>query len=223
MVAFRQAWPSMLVGFLSLAPLAALLFGCAGRLDLPWFWAYLGVWAVSAVVGPLVTDPTLLSERLHPGPGAKDPVFTLLMGPLFVLPFIVAGLDVRFHWSSVTSATVRALGLAVVATGLAVTMWALAVNRFFSSVIRIQTERGHRVISSGPYRWVRHPGYAAAPLVFVGMGYALGSRWEALAAVPLMLGVLRRTIREDRVLHDELPGYRDYAAKVRYRLLPGVW
>lgn len=219
----RRALPSMLVGFASLVPLGAVLFGCAGRLDLPWFWAYLAVWAASAVVGPLVADPTLLSERLHPGPGAKDAGFTVLFAPVLLVPFAVAGLDVRFRWSEAASTTVRVVGLTAVVVGLAVMVWAIAVNRFFSSVIRIQTDRGHRVVTDGPYRWVRHPAYAAAPFVFVGTGFALGSRWAALAAVPILLGVLRRTIQEDRVLREELPGYRDYAAKVRHRLLPGVW
>ena len=218
-----RALPGMLVGFVSLVPLAAVLFGCAGRLDLPWFWAYLAAWAASAVVGPLVADPTLLEERIHPGPGAKDAAFTALFLPLSLMPFVVAGLDVRFHWSDAVSTTVRVLGLGAVVAGLAVMIWAIAVNRFFSSVIRIQTDRGHHVVTGGPYRWVRHPGYAAAPFLFVGTGFALGSRWAALAAVPMLLGVLRRTTQEDRVLREELPGYCDYAAKVPYRLLPGVW
>ena len=213
----------MVVGFASLVPLGAVLFGCAGRVDLPWFWAYLAVWAASAVVGPLVADPTLLSERLHPGPGAKDAGFTVLFVPVLLVPFVVAGLDVRFHWSATVSTTARAVGLASVVVGLAVMVWAIAANRFFSSVIRIQTDRGHRVVTTGPYRWVRHPAYAAAPFVFVGTGFALGSRWAALAAAPVLLGVLRRTIQEDRVLRAELPGYVDYAQKVPYRLVPGVW
>lgn len=219
----RPALPSMLVGFASLVPLGVVLFGCAGRLDLPWFWAYLAVWAASAVVGPLVADPGLLAERLHPGPGAKDLLFTALFVPLSLVQFAVVGLDVRLHWSDAVSTTARVLGLAAVVAALAVMIWAIAVNRFFSSVIRIQTDRGHQVVTGGPYRWVRHPAYAAAPFLFVGTGFALGSRWAALAAVPLLLGVLRRTVQEDRVLREELPGYRDYAAKVPHRLVPGVW
>ena len=97
------------------------------------------------------------------------------------------------------------------------------VNRFFSSVVRIQHERGHYVVTAAPYRWVRHPGYAGAILATVTSGVALGS-WLSLAvavlAVPL---ILWRTIGEDRLLRDQLPGYRDYAAQVWYRLIPGLW
>jgi protein-S-isoprenylcysteine O-methyltransferase Ste14 len=204
--------------------LGALLFGCAGRFDLPMFWAYLGVWTASVLVSIWLVDPTLITERMRPGPGAKDYGLTLAFLPLSVGQFIVAGLDVgRFHWSDSVPPVVQAIGLLAVGAALAVFVWASVVNRFFSSVIRIQTERGHRVITSGPYRVVRHPAYAVAPLLFVGTGLALGSWLAALAGLPLELFVLRRTIHEDRVLRQELEGYAAYAQRVRYRLIPGVW
>ncbi len=220
----RGRWAGMLVGLVFLVPIGLLLFASAGRRDLPWFWAYLATWASSAIFGPLVADPSLLRERLHPGPGAKDALSTALFAPLVAGQFLVAGLDVgRFHWSDAVSTTGHALGLLLVVVALAVSLWAINVNRFFSSVIRIQTDRGHRVVTSGPYRYVRHPAYAVSPLLFVGTGLALGSWLAVLTSVPLLLGVLRRTVEEDRVLHEELEGYRAYADKVPYRLLPGVW
>jgi protein-S-isoprenylcysteine O-methyltransferase Ste14 len=206
------------------ALIGALLFGCAGRWDLPMFWAYLGVWTASALVGPLVVDPSLIKERLRPGPGGKDYARTIAFLPLGLGQFIVAGLDVgRFHWSDTVPPAVQVIGLLATTAALAVVVWASAVNRFFSSVIRIQTDRGHHVVTSGPYRFVRHPAYAVSLFLFVGSGLALGSWLSALIGLFLFFPVLRRTTHEDRVLREQLAGYAAYAEKVRYRLFPGVW
>jgi protein-S-isoprenylcysteine O-methyltransferase Ste14 len=202
----------------------ALLFGCAGRWDLPTFWAYLGVWALSILVGSLVADPTLARERLRPGPGGKDYGTVFGVVPLWLGQSALAGLDVgRFHWSDTVPLPVQVAGLVSMAGALALVTWAVAVNRFFSTVIRIQADRGHHLITSGPYAYVRHPGYAACPFLFIGGGLALGSWLAALLGAVLFLPMLRRTVVEDRTLHERLPGYADYAQKVRYRLLPGVW
>lgn len=214
----------VVAGLLFVAGLGAVLFAAAGRRDLPMFWAYLGIWAASAVIGPLVVDPSLIRERLRPGPGGKDYAQTLAFVPLGLAQFVTAGLDVgRFHWSDGVPRTIQVVGLIATASAFAVGLWAQAVNRFFSSVIRIQTERGHHVVTTGPYRFVRHPAYAVSPLLFVGTGLALGSWLAALIGLGLFLGVLRRTAEEDRTLRAELDGYAAYAAKVRYRLFPGVW
>jgi protein-S-isoprenylcysteine O-methyltransferase Ste14 len=204
--------------------LGAILFGCAGRWDLPMFWAYLGVWIASGVVGALVSDPTLMKERLRPGPGGQDYVIMVLMIPLWLGQFIVAGLDVgRFHWSDTVPLAVQIIGLLAMAAGLAVMVWAVAVNRFFSSVIRLQTDRGHQLVTSGPYGYVRHPAYAVWPFIAIGGGLALGSWLAALIGLLLVLPVLRRATLEDRFLREHLEGYAAYAQRVRYRVLPGVW
>jgi protein-S-isoprenylcysteine O-methyltransferase Ste14 len=188
------------------------------------FWAYLGVWAASVVVGPLVMDPTLIQERLRPGPGGKDRARTIAFVPLWLGQHVVGALDVgRFHWSDTVPPAAQVIGLLAMAAALAVVLWASAVNRFFSSVIRIQTDRGHHLITSGPYRFVRHPAYAFTPLLFVGTGLALGSWIATLMSLLLIVWLLRRTAQEDRVLLEELEGYAAYARKVRYRLFPGVW
>jgi protein-S-isoprenylcysteine O-methyltransferase Ste14 len=109
------------------------------------------------------------------------------------------------------------------AAAVAIVTWAVAANRFFSSVIRIQTDRGHHLITSGPYRFVRHPAYAAAPCLFAGGGIALGSWLAALIGLLLVFPILRRAAQEDRVLRDQLEGYAAYAEKVRWRVFPGVW
>jgi protein-S-isoprenylcysteine O-methyltransferase Ste14 len=202
----------------------AILFGCAGRWDLPMFWALLGVWAVAVLVAMLVIDPGLIRERSRPGPGGKDYATLILVSLLWLGQFVVAGLDVgRYHWSDGVPIAVQVIALVATAAGAAVLVWAEAVNRFFSSVIRIQTERGHHVITTGPYRYLRHPGYAASPFLLIGGGLVLGSWLAALIGVIMSLAILRRTGPEDRLLHEQLEGYADYARKVRYRLIPGVW
>jgi protein-S-isoprenylcysteine O-methyltransferase Ste14 len=207
-----------------LALLGAILFGCAGRIDLRMFWAFLGVWAIAIVVGLLVADPTLIQERMRPGPGGEDYATVILFTPLWLGQSVVAGLDVgRYHWSDGVPPAVQVIALLAMAAGMAVVVWAEAVNRFFSSVIRIQSERGHHVITTGPYRYLRHPGYASSPLIFIGGGLALGSWLAALIGLFLVLPLVRRTAQEDRILHEQLEGYAAYAQQVRYRLFPGVW
>jgi protein-S-isoprenylcysteine O-methyltransferase Ste14 len=202
----------------------ALLFGCAGRWDLPMFWAYLGVWAGTLLVAVPAVDPTLIQERIRPGPGGKDYVTAIVLTPLWLGQSVVAALDVgRHHWSDTVPVAVQLLALLVMAAGAAVTVWAEVVNRFFSPVIRIQTERGHHVITTGPYRYLRHPGYAAGTLLFFSGAVVLGSWLGILIGLSMIPPILVRTIREDRILREQLEGYAAYAEKVRYRLLPGVW
>ena len=188
------------------------------------FWIYLGIWIVSIGVAVFVVDPTLIQERIRPGPGGRDYATAIALTPLWLGQCVVTGLDVgRYHWSDNVPPVVQVIAMLAMAAGLAVVVWAEAVNRFFSSVIRIQTERGHHVITSGPYRYLRHPGYAACLFVFAGGGLALGSWLAALIGVLMVLPILRRTVVEDRLLHEQLEGYTAYAQKVRYRVFPGVW
>jgi protein-S-isoprenylcysteine O-methyltransferase Ste14 len=204
--------------------MAAVLFGCAGRLDLPMFWAYSAVWTAATVVGSFLIDPSLVKERMRPGPGGRDYLTLAVAGPGWLGQMIVAGLDVgRYHWSDTVPPVVQTIALAAVAAALAVAIWASAVNRFFSSVIRIQADRGHQLVTGGPYRYVRHPAYAVCPFLLVGSGLALGSWLAGLIGLLLCFVILRRTALEDRILREQLDGYAAYAEKVRYRLLPGVW
>jgi protein-S-isoprenylcysteine O-methyltransferase Ste14 len=219
MVAF-----ALLSGVVFVALTGAILFGCAGRWDLPLFWAYLVVWTAACLVGPLVVDPTLIKERLRPGPGGQDYALPILFVPLWLGQHVVAGLDVgRCHFSDTVPPAVQVIGLVATAGALAVMLWAQAVNPFFSGVIRIQTDRGHRLVQSGPYRYVRHPAYASAPFLLTGGGLALGSWLAALIGLLLVLPIVRRTVLEDRILCEQLEGYAAYAQQVRYRLIPGVW
>ncbi|MBX5054769.1 isoprenylcysteine carboxylmethyltransferase family protein [Rhizobium lentis] len=203
---------------------AAALFASAGTIALPGFWAYLAIIAVVMIVSFAALDPDLLRERMRPG-GEKPPISLRVFSLVLFLHWIVAGLDRgRFHWSDNVPDWLQGVCLFTVAAGYALALWAMRVNRFFSSVIRIQADRGQHVVSTGPYAFVRHPGYTAGFLIIAASGPALGS-WLAAALVVLfsLPFLLYRTITEDRILRAELIGYSDYAARVQWRLLPGIW
>jgi protein-S-isoprenylcysteine O-methyltransferase Ste14 len=203
---------------------AAALFAAAGTVAIPGFWAYLAIFAVVMIVSFAALDPDLLRERMRPG-GEKPPLALRVFSLVLFAHWIVAGLDRgRFHWSDDVPGWLQGICLFTVAAGYALALWAMRVNRFFSSVIRIQTDRGQHVITSGPYAFVRHPGYTAGILIIAASGPALGS-WLAAALVVIfsLPFLLYRTITEDRFLQVELAGYSDYAAQVRWRLVPGIW
>ena len=136
---------------------------------------------------------------------------------------LVAGLDALFGWSTSFSLTLKILALMIILTGFALTTYALVENRFFSSMVRIQTDRGHQVVSSGPYRWMRHPGYTGGILTYLATPIFLDSNWAFLASLVITILLIVRTALEDRTLQTELAGYNEYAEEVRFRLLPGVW
>ena len=144
-------------------------------------------------------------------------VYVGLYGPLAFC--IVIGLDRRWQWSPPLQLT----ALIVVASGMAFAIWAFVANQFFSAVVRIQKDRGHAVVTSGPYRFVRHPGYAGGALSYVAAPVMLGTLWALIPAAPLIAALVVRTALEDRTLRDELAGYAEYTQKVCYRLVPGIW
>ena len=200
------------------------LFGSAGTFGIAVFWIYLAILAAIFVASFLWLDPDLARERMRPG-GKKPPLALQLFSGVMVLHWIIAGLDRgRFHWSDTLPLWLQALGLLALAGSYAFCIWAMHVNRFFSSVVRIQTDRGQHVVSTGPYAVIRHPGYLAGIVVMLASGIALGS-WIAAAflAITTLPFLLYRAITEDRILQAELPGYRDYAQRVRWRLIPGLW
>jgi protein-S-isoprenylcysteine O-methyltransferase Ste14 len=208
---------------LFLVAAAAALFGSAGTVAIASFWIYLAILAVVIIISFAALDPDLLRERMRPG-GKKSPLSMRLFSLVVFVHWIVAGLDRgRFHWSDDVPGWLQGICLFTVAAGYALALWAMRVNRFFSSVIRIQTDRGQHVVTTGPYSFVRHPGYVAGVLITAASGPALGS-WLAGALVIFSLPyVLYRAITEDRMLQVELAGYSDYAARVRWRLVPGIW
>ena len=201
-----------------------LLFGSAGTFLIPAFWLYLAILTAVFIVSFVMLDPELLHERMRPG-GNPLPFGVMLATLVFSLHWVVAGFDRgRFHLSDTVPLPLQAVGFFVFAAGQVLAFWAMRVNRFFSSIVRIQSDRGQYVVTAGPYAFVRHPGYAAGILVIAASGIALGS-WFAVAFVLAanVPFILRRLIVEDRVLRAQLAGYEDYAERVRWRLLPGIW
>jgi protein-S-isoprenylcysteine O-methyltransferase Ste14 len=207
------------------AILAGLFVSCAGRWDLPWFWALLGIHTVGMGISMWLMDPELKKERLKLGRrGGNDRSMRAMIMPFVLLHLVVAALDVgRFGWSGNVGLAVHVAGTLGYCAGLGLAVWAMAVNRFFAPVVRLQTERGHHVISTGPYAFVRHPGYLGFVLALVGEAFMLGSYWALLPVAGAVLVVLRRTWMEDRFLHESLAGYVEYARNVRWRLAPTVW
>jgi len=210
------------VAFLVLAAVA--LFASAGTVAILTYWIYLAIFAAVFVASFLWLDPDLARERMRPG-GKKPPLALRLISAVLFVHWIIAGLDHgRFHWSDTVPARLQWTALIALAAGYAFCLWAMRVNRFFSSIVRIQNDRGQVVITTGPYAIIRHPGYLAGIIIMIASGPALNS-WIAttmlmVCALPFLL---HRVITEDRVLLAELPGYRDYAERVRWRLLPGIW
>jgi len=200
------------------------LFPAAGRTDLPWFWAYIGVNTAYAAAGFLFLDPELIKERFRPAEAGHDRWLVQIETLLALTHYVVAGLDAgRFHWSETVPAWTRGIAFAVLASCFAATFWSMKVNPFFSSVIRLQEDRGHRVICDGPYTIVRHPGYLFILLILATSGPVLGSWWSCVPTGVVAVLIIRRTILEDRFLLAQLAGYPVYARQVRYRLVPRLW
>jgi protein-S-isoprenylcysteine O-methyltransferase Ste14 len=210
---------------ISLAITAVCLFGPAGRLNWSNAWVLLGLSLVAGLFFTIGRSPELTAERRNIKAGKTwDKVIvtiTVLLGPMAM--WITAGLDDRFQWSNEMFPLAFTTGVAVAMLGAALIVWAMRSNRFFSSVVRIQKDRGHTVVSDGPYRFIRHPGYAGMSAFTLATPLILGSYWAFAPAAGTAAIILLRTALEDRTLHDELDGYTDYASKVRFRLLPGIW
>jgi protein-S-isoprenylcysteine O-methyltransferase Ste14 len=212
-----------------IAVMGALLFVPAGTLHWPAAWIYLGTVAILGLAcGTWLakTDPALLAERMHPmmqkDQPAADKIFMLVFGLVALIWFVTIGLDARMHASHVPF-TLQALGLAMLLVSTGFVMWVMRANSFASPVVKLQTERGHRVVSTGPYAFVRHPMYSGSLLFFVGAPLLLGSWWGvAMAPLFALLFAVRAKI-EERALIAGLPGYADYTKQVQYRLLPGFW
>jgi len=219
-------------GFVVVTALPALiLFLAAGRVDWWEAWAMIGVLAVTTVASRVImfrTHPELALERARWMEDRNTKEWDKRLMPMVALygpalMWLVAGLDKRWNASPPLAIELEIAAFAGVILGYAFSTWAFLANKFFSAVVRIQTERGHTVVSTGPYRWVRHPGYAGGLIGYWLTPLALGALWTFLPAVLTGLAVIARTALEDRTLQNELTGYREYAAQVRYRLLPGVW
>jgi protein-S-isoprenylcysteine O-methyltransferase Ste14 len=204
------------------------LFLGSGRLNWSWAWVFLGIGLISLSINAvfmLRTSPETIAERGKPKE-VKDWDKLVggawLIGQYFLMP-IIAALDIRFNWTGELAIPWHVLGAVVYALSLGLTGWAMITNAFFSTAVRIQADRGQQVCRSGPYHFVRHPGYVGFFFQALSVPILLGSLWALLFAIPAGVLMIIRTALEDRLLQEELAGYKEYTQEVRYRLLPGVW
>ena len=193
-------------------------------------WAYALVSILAFVVSRIIVNrvhPDLIQERARflnaKDTKSWDKLLAPLLGLGIILILVVAGLDKYYDWTSASSLTINLIALFGIIFGYSFSSWALVENRFFSGTVRIQTERGHHVISTGPYRIVRHPGYAGGLFGYIFIPLLLNSVWAFIPAILLGIVMVIRTALEDRTLQAELPGYKEYTRRTRYRLLPWIW
>lgn len=205
-----------------------ILFLSAGKPGWGAGWWYIGLYTSCLVLASVVLVPghkEVIEERSKGTAGAKD--WDMRLTRLMIIPslgvLLVAGLDERFNWTPDTGLAARVAGIVLFLAGYALVVWAMYANPFFAQVVRIQSERGHAAVSSGPYHFIRHPGYAGMLTSMLGSVLILESYWGFIPAALYAIIVLIRTRLEDRTLQAELPGYAEYARTTRYRLIPGIW
>jgi protein-S-isoprenylcysteine O-methyltransferase Ste14 len=209
--------------------MGVLLLAPAGTLRWPAAWVFLAAMFILGLGSGLwlaQSDPELLAERMRPmmqaGQPTADKIFMMVFGATALIWFIAMGLDARMAASDLPW-TLQAIGLAMLVSSTGFILWVLRENSFAVPVVRVQAERGQRVVDTGPYAYVRHPMYSAVVLFFIGTPLLLGS-WWGVAMAPLFIVLFAiRTGIEERTLLAELPGYAEYTTRVRARLLPGVW
>ena len=202
--------------------IASILCALSGRYMDPWLWAYVITVALVGLYPACWLSDDLAKERFSPPEGGADKTPLAAIRLIALAHFVVSCLDIRWQISHVPTA-VRVVGFVGMALSVMLVFRAMMTNRFFSAVIRIQKDRGHRVIDQGVYGIVRHPGYAGMIPSMPFSGLALGSWWGFAIGLAYSILMLRRVLFEDAFLRSSLEGYQEYTTRVRYRLIPGVW
>ncbi len=215
------------IGFMVLIQ-AVVLFASAWKWNWWNAWAYLGLYLVYLAFNAIILlgkHKELVEERSQIGAGAKgwDKIIGLITGTGGIAILILAGLDERFSWIGNIPFWVQIAAFVLLGLSYPLFTWAMVSNKFFSTIVRIQKDRGHSVQTGGPYRFVRHPGYASLLVSYLAIPIALGSLWACIPMLLLVANLFLRTALEDLVLQNELDGYEEYAGRVRYRLIPGIW
>lgn len=203
-----------------------VLFISAGSIRWLWAWILSAIMLAGNIVAVFLLDPALIDERtgIKKGYERRDVPLALIIGrvgPLAV--FIVAGLNFRFGWTPLLPDIYAVIGLIIIMLSYIPVFRAMYVNRFFSGVVRIQDERGHHVITEGPYRIIRHPGYLGSCVYMIALPFALSSWWALIPSIATIIAVIIRIRLEEDTLGKELAGYEQYMKEVRYRLVPGIW
>ncbi len=227
------SWATMLKVFVGLiiAAMIALFGGFvyvnASRLGWTLGWIYVGIVVVTLTINLaclLRWNPELIRRRMRVSKFTKtwDKVWAVLFGLAMIAIYVVAVMEARDRVLSAPGAA-WLLGLAIFVPGWALAIWSMVVNPFFEKTVRIQTDHGHRVIDKGPYAYMRHPGYVGFAGWMLSTPLLVASTWAFVPALISVILLVIRTALEDRTLHSELPGYAEYASRVRFRLIPGVW
>ncbi len=208
--------------------IAAILFISSGRLDWWMAWVYLGIFVAGVCVNMILIirkNPELIEERSQIKANTKKWDFYLagLLSLVSIVVLLVSGLDIRFEWSEEIPFVLQFAAVVLVVLGSVLGSWAIVSNPYFASTVRIQSERGHKVVSNGPYRYIRHPGYAGWILSGIALPVMLGSLWALIPSGLTALILIIRTGLEDRTLRRELPGYEEYSQNTHFRLVPYVW
>jgi len=220
-----------IIGFtLFLFFVPALLFISAGTANWPMAWLYVTLFLASTIGSRLIVlkiNPDTLRERARftasEGTKSWDRILFAINGLFGSMAIIVAGLDHRFDWSTIISESGQYLAALVIAGGYGLGVWAMVVNRYFSAVSRIQQDRGQVVVTTGPYRIVRHPSYAGALVASLALPIMLDAIWALVPVLVMVVALIIRTGLEDRMLREELDGYESYTEETSYRLIPGLW
>jgi protein-S-isoprenylcysteine O-methyltransferase Ste14 len=227
----RTLWKAVIRLYALMIFMLAILFLAAGTIKWWEAWAYVAQALFVMIFSRafiILKNPELALERAEAGQKESAKSWDKVIVPwvsiyLPMISWILAGLDKRFGWSPDLSDTIQIIALVLIFAGGMFGTWAIITNQFFSSHVRIQTDRGHTVVDSGPYRIMRHPGYAGGLLSWIAAPFFFGSYSVTIPTVAAIILFIVRTSKEDRTLQEELPGYKEYAQEVRYRLLPGIW
>lgn len=204
---------------------AILLFVSAGRIEWIYAWVYLAVSVTIITVNLFIFPPELISERGRKKENVEKWdrwISTLMIFPWFAI-YVVAGLDIRFGWSAEIAPWIHLIGLVLFIAGNALVSWAMVSNNYFSTAVRIQYDRGHTVSSGGPYRYIRHPGYLGMIIYHISIPIILGSIWAYTLAGLIVILFILRIVFEDTTLKNKLAGYKEYAERVQYKLIPHLW
>ena len=221
----RDILRRMIQTVVTLALQGIILFISAWSMRWVWAWVFVGTGAIGLIINYFILPPEVIEERGRKKENVKkwDQVLTTINIFPFLGVYIVSGLDYRFNWSIDLPVSIHLLGVIVSFLGLMLFTWSMVSNHYFSTMVRLQDERGHQVATGGPYKYVRHPGYVGFILMVLATPIALGSIYALSMSFMVSIIFIIRTALEDRTLQTELDGYLAYSEKVRYRLLPFIW
>jgi protein-S-isoprenylcysteine O-methyltransferase Ste14 len=219
----RTWWLKNIIG---LVLVGAVLLLASGKLNWWIAWIYLAAMVLIMIANAIAMDPSLLVERSELQEGTKKwdvalASFVAIWEPMSI--WIIAGLDNRFGWPQISLPSLQVVAFIFFLLGSLIGTWAMSSNRYFSATVRIQKDRNHQVVTTGPYRYVRHPGYVGGIIAMLMTSFALGSLVAQIPSFLVASGFVLRTSLEDKVLQKELVGYKEYAKEIRYRLFPMIW